>query len=281
MDNLNHNNFHMQSHHEQDRADFLLYHQPSPPQMYNHEFSPEPVASFSQFGGFPLEATFGSTPMYTDTASYPPLNSPEMHGQSNYSTGPSQNSSAMGSPPSMADPVVHQPAWQLEMSNHTPTIASYDNYPQGGNEYNHFHNAGMDEFAHEYNTVAKPGPYLGESTTSTRQQGSMSSRANQFPSISTFVPFPSTSTTRSLVSPVSAQGESVSASFSSPSSSRRHSQAFTPSSFASSPTERAPDMHSPTNPHTPYRQSHFFSQSSGNFVPPLQSSCRFSLSIQL
>lgn len=222
-----------------------------------------------------MNTTFGSNPMYTDSASYPPLDSPELHGQSNYSTGPSQNSSAMGSPPSMADPVVHQPAWQLEMSNHTPTIASYDNYPQGGNEYNHFHNAGMDEFALEYNSVAKSGPYLGKSTHSTRQQDAMSSGVNQFPSISTFVPSPSTSTTRSLVSPVSGRRESLSASFSSPSSSRRHSQAFTPSSFASSPTERAPDALSPTNPHTPYRQSPFFSQSSGNFVPPLQSSCRF------
>jgi hypothetical protein len=153
-----------------------------------------------------------------------------------------------------------------------------------------------------------------------RQHGSISSTAEEsVSSLSTSMLSPraldmtidqlqSPSTSRSMASPktpVSAvrsdfrdarfKFPSVSASSLSPTSSRRPSQSFNTSHYApSSAACRSKDMRaSPvavasqfsfapesTSSFTTYHQSPFFSQSSGNFVPPLESSCRFPLSFQ-
>jgi hypothetical protein len=113
------------------------------------------------------------------------------------------------------------------------------------------------------------------------------------------------STTRSMASPITPasalrrdssdecfKSPSVSAFPRFPSSSRRPSQAFKAPLYASSSTAgRHQDVRlspissvsqhftSEQSPsYTAYHQSPFFSQSSGNFVPPLESTCRFPLS---
>ena len=268
--NLSNHPFSMPSRAEE-RSDFPLY--PESPNMYSPPTfpysAPNPMFPFSDvYTDNPVTTAFNPSTLYAEAPVY---NSPEMRGApSNYSTGNSAPSSAMGSPHSYHGQFAPAPQEWPTLNVGPPVIASYDNQYTPGSEFSSFQTTGMeDNFALQEFVPKAPG-FVGESThissTASRQLGSMSSRAEPTSSVS------------SMASPISTRRESisVSASFSSPSSSRRPSQAFTPSSFASSSsTGRASDTQSPTEVQTPYRQSHFFSQSSGNFVPPLQSSCRF------
>jgi hypothetical protein len=252
----------------------------------------DPAFSFPRAqDGYPVSTGFGSNTMYAEAPQYP-LESPEMRGApSNYSTasGPSATSSAAQSPQSMHGHIVPQPEWHPHGLALNPSIVSYDNYSHGGSEYT-FQQTGMDDFALEFST-AKPNGFVGEckNISRSRQHGSISSNAESVSSMSTFVPSPITPISRpqfSPVTPLSGNRDSTEDSFNSFSSAflpsvseRRPSQAFTPSAFSSSGTIQ--DMRSPPTPSdssplfSSHRQSHFFSQSSGNFVPPLQTSCWF------
>ena len=260
---------------------------------------------------YPTSTGYHSTTMYAEAPHYP-HESPEIRGApSNYSaSGPSATSSAMGSPHSIHGHIVPVPEWTPHGLGLNPSIVSYDNF-SNGNEFT-FGTSGMDDFALDLNP-AKPNGFVGEcknvSRSASRQHGSISSNPESLSSLSTFVPSPRTvdmstspATSRSMASPstpVSAvrrdsrddffKSPSVSAYSGSPLSSRRPSQAFNaPLPAVSSAAGRT---HSPTSAvsqsftsesipsYTTYHQSPFFSQSSGNFVPPLESSCRFPLSI--
>jgi len=269
--------------------------------------------------GLPSSGYNSATMYATEAPQY--LESPELRAApSNYSTasGASAASSAMGSPHSIN--VVPVPEWAPQGLGLNPSIVGYDSYPHG-NEYT-FTPSGMEEFDLNFNAAAKPNSFVGEckpiSRSVSRQHGSISSHSESLSSLSTFVPSPNTMdsppdqrkksepfTSKSMVSPITpvsaTRKESkddwfkspVSAFSRSPTSSRRPSQAFNPSLFASTSSAGRPqDMRSPVStvsqsfPPEPsqsfatYHQSPFFSQSSGNFVPPLESSCWFPQSIQ-
>jgi hypothetical protein len=258
-----------------------------------------------------------SANMYAEAPQYShSLSSPEMQAvSSNYSTAsaPSATSSAMGSPHSIHGHIVPVPEWAPQGLGLNPSIVNYDNYGPG-NEYT-YQPQGMDDFALEFNP-AKPNGFVGEcqNISRSRQHGSISSNCESISSLSTFLPSPNTldtptksdSATRSIASPITPlsairtdprddcfKSPSVSAFSRSPSSSRRPSQAFNAPLYASSSAaSRTQEMRlspvsaisqsltsEPSPSYATYHQSHFFSQSSGNFVPPLESSCRFPLSI--
>jgi hypothetical protein len=261
----------------------------------------------------PASSGMNSSAMYADAPQYA-LESPDIRGASNYSTasGASATSSTMGSPHSMNGHAVPVPEWAPHGLGLTPSIVGYDGYGQG-NEYT-FQPTGMDDFALEFN--AKPG-FVGECKSTSRQRGSISSNCESISSVaSTFVPSPKTldtpidqiksgSATRSMalpITPVSAIGtDSRDLCFQSPSTSSisrspTSLRTFSASLYASpSTTGRSPDMRSSpvfsvsqkfasseslSPSYATYQQSHFFSQSSGNFVPPLESSCWFPQSLQ-
>jgi hypothetical protein len=278
------------------------------PQSYNMD------ASYSYprtQEGYPASTGLSSSTMYVEAPQY---ESPDLRtAPSNHSTasGPSASSSTMGSPHSIHGHIVPGPEYGLGLA---PSIVSYNDY--GHNDYT-FQVSGMDDqFALEFNpTKTNPNSFVGEckniSTSTPRQHGSISSNPESLSSLSTFVsspvtidtPTPMRSDSRPMASPITPASatrspdecfKSPSVSAFSPSSSRRPSQAFTtpfyaPSSTAGRPRDtRLSPISSSSQPftseqspsYTTYHQSPFFSQSSGNFVPPLESSCRFPLSIQ-
>ena len=255
--------------------------------------------------------------MYTEAPPY--LESPELRAApSNYSTasGPSATSSTMGSPPSVHGHIVPVPEWAPNGLGLNPSIVGYDGFSQG-NEYNFA--SGMEEIALDFNAKPNGfvGECKNVSTSASRQHGSISD-AESISSFSTFVHTPRTvdmteqtlspATSRSMASPITPisakrkdarddcfTSPSVAALSLSPNSSRRPSQAFNASHLTTSSTaSRTQDMRSSpisaisqssltfdsNASFSTYHQSPFFSQSSGNFVPPLESSCRFPLSIQ-
>jgi hypothetical protein len=239
---------------------------------------------------------------------------------SNYSTasGPSATSSAMGSPHSIHGHIASVPEWPSHGLGLNPSIVRFDSFGHNGNEYN-FPSSGMEEFALDFDP-AKPDGFVGECKTISRSaRGSLHGSASSNPkslSSSNFVSSPgavnvkaehnrSPVTSRSMASPVTPLSAKTRASredctispvstlSQSPISSRRPSQGFMPPYF--SPSSAAQDMQSfpnsavsqascisesPSSPFANYLQSSFFSQSSGSFVLPLESSCWFPLSIQ-
>jgi len=262
---------------------------------------------------YPASTGFESHTMYSEAPQY---ESPEMRtAPSNYSTasGPSATSSNVGSPPS----ILHNaPEWGPNGLALTPGIVSYDNTFGQGNEYT-FPHSGMEEFATLEFNPAKPGFSVGEcnnvtrSASVSRQHGSISSNTESLSSMSNLVMTPTTgsmkspSISRSMASPISPVNvtrrdsrieipvSSISTFSNSPVSSRRPSLAFSPSHFPSpSVAGRYQDIlstpisavsqssfASDATVFSNYHSSPFFSQSSGNFVPPLESSCWFPLSI--
>jgi hypothetical protein len=244
------------------------------------------------------------------------LESPELRAgaSSNYSTasGASAASSAIGSPPSVQGHVASVPEWATSSlgPNH-PNIVRFDSFSHNGNEYN-FPPSGMEEFALEFDP-AKPDDFVGKCKNISRvacngQPGATPSNPKSL-SLSTVVSSPtamiesaghftSPSPSMSILSstpPLSARSRGphddyfpspVSALPLSPTSFRRPSQAFKRPSFASSSTAgRAQDVQS--SPRSGVSQasfisespsSPFFSQSSGSFVLPLESTCWFPLS---
>jgi hypothetical protein len=264
--------------------------------------------------GYPASTGLNSSTMYAEAPQY---ESPDLRtAPSNYSTasGPSASSSTMGSPHSIHGHIVPGPEYGLGL---TPSIVGYNDF--GHSEYT-FQASGMDDFTLEFNPAkTNPNGFVGECKTisAPSQHGSISSNSESIPSLSTFVTSPNMMDTptqrrseiaiRSMASPITPaaamrrdsldecfKSPSISAFSRSPSSSRRPSQVFSAPFYASSSTAGRPqDMRlspissvsqpftSEQSPsYTTYHQSPFFSQSSGNFVPPLESSCRFPLSIQ-
>jgi len=266
--------------------------------------------------GHPASTGLNSSTVYAE----PQYESPDPRtAPSNYSTasGPSASSSTMGSPHSIHTHTVPGPEYGLGL---TPGIASYNDYGHNEYtfqatgiidftlEFNPV-KTNLDGFVGECKTISRSAP---------RQHGSISSNPESLSSLSTFVTSPNTMNTptptrsdsaaRSMASPItpasamrmaspdeSFKSPSVSAFSGSPSSSSRQpSQAFNAPLYASSSTTGRPQnmrlspISSVSQPftseqspsYTTYHQSPFFSQSSGNFVPPLESSCWFPLSIQ-
>ncbi|CAG8949397.1 hypothetical protein HYFRA_00005026 [Hymenoscyphus fraxineus] len=298
---------------DNEQADFPLYPDPQVFSSQGFPFTGQPFDTDNtpypypkMYNGFPASTGFQTATMYATDAPSQYLESPELRGApSNYSTasGPSANSSAMGSPHSIQGHIVPVPEWSTPGGlGLTPSIVGvgYDNYPTG-NEYS-FATPGMEEFDLSFNTV-KPNGFVGEcqniSRSTSYQRGSASSDSPSTSlSMSTFSPSHARVASSSMASPLTPVSASVSASrkgyvddcfkspvsaFSTASPSSRWpspSKAFTsagrpmnpcsPNSVVSAPAP-APQVISPHTTPT-YRQSHFFSQSSGNFVPPLQSS---------
>jgi hypothetical protein len=304
---------------DNDDGDFPLYPDPSNMFSQPFHFNGAPNynmdASYSfprTEEGYPASTGLSSSTMYAEAPQY---ESPDLQAApSNYSTasGASASSSTMGSPHSIHGHIVPGPEYGLGL---TPSIVSYNDF--GHNEYT-FQASGMDDFTLEpFSVKTNPNGFVGECKTISApcRHGSITFKSESISSLSTFVTSPnametrtqmrSESATRSMASPIvpasAMERESsdeyskspVSALSVSPSSSRRPSQAFSAPFYASSSTAGRPqDMrHSPlpvsqpftaeqSPSYTKYHQSPFFSQSSGNFVPPLESSCRFPLSIQ-
>ncbi|KAL2074456.1 hypothetical protein VTL71DRAFT_8234 [Oculimacula yallundae] len=269
--------------------------------------------------GYPASSGLSSATMYAEAPQYH-MESPDLRAApSTYSTasGPSATSSAMGSPHSIHGHVVPVPEWASNELGMNPTIVQYDNYSHS-NDYSYQQPSGMDDFAPEF--ISTKASFVGEcksvSRSASRQHGSMSSNPESFSSSFTFVTSPkaidgtmdqikvetSFLPMTSPITPVSAaQTEFRDDVFRSPvssfsqsaSNSRRPSQAFNSQLYASSGTNsRSQDMRSPISAtsqtfsveaspsYATYHQSPFFSQSSGSFVAPLESSCWFPLSMQ-
>ncbi|KAI6712755.1 hypothetical protein JHW43_004722 [Diplocarpon mali] len=264
---------------DREEVDFPLYPDPS---MFSHNFSfstaqnfnMEPYACPRTQDGYPTNAGSSFAAQYAD-ATYP-LESPDLRAApSNYSTasGPSATSSVMGSPNSIHGHVVPAPEWVPHGLGLDPSIVSYESFAHG-NEYT-YQLTGMDDFASE--VAAKPNGFVDR-----MRLGAVS--------ISEASP----------ITPVSAAAVEFSdegfrsplnACLKSPKDARRTSQAFA-ASFGDIPSPLwAQDQRSPVSgtpyyvssetslAHAKYHQSPFVSQSSGNLVAPLESSCRLPLTI--
>lgn len=256
---------------------------------------------------YPTSTGFDSTTMYSEV----PQNfieSPELRGAapSNYSTasGPSATSSTIGSPNSNNGHIVSVSEWGSGLGIN-PSIVNYDNFGQG-TDYNF--STGMEDFTVDFNS-AKPG-FVGEceniSRSTPRQHSSISSPhlesfSSSSPIHTIHTPMDSSRSIASPITPVSAyrkdsreeclKSPQVSALSVSPVSCRSSSSFQAP--FFPSPTSASRSQEirlspvvtsiaqtftlDPTSSYTPYQQAPFFSQSSGNFVAPLESSCVFSL----
>lgn len=258
---------------------------------------------------YPTSTGFDSTTMYSEV----PQNfieSPELRGAapSNYSTasGPSATSSTIGSPNSNNGHIVSVSEWGSGLGIN-PSIVNYDNFGQG-TDYNF--STGMEDFTVDFNS-AKPG-FVGEceniSRPTPRRNSSISSShlesfSSSSPIYTIHTPMDSSRSIASPITPVSAfrKGSKeecskicVSARSVSPVSCRSSSTFNAP--FYPSPTSascsqgmRSSPVNTsnisiaqtfnsePASSYSSYQQSPFFSQSSGNFVAPLESSCVFSL----
>ncbi|KAK9422080.1 hypothetical protein SUNI508_05088 [Seiridium unicorne] len=248
--------------------DFLLYaeHQPAPgyasPPM-DGQYSPEGF-------GFPHTSGFEANPMYAEAPhmTYNGRASPGVYPEDGELRVPSSNmsttsasSSNMGSPHSNPGQLAYVPEYTHNPLGVNPSIVGHGDY-YASTEYTSYVPQVMEGYDMTY-TDSKPG-FVGESAQIPRslsQPGSFSTIA--LDTAARGKPSPSVST------PVSA---TTSVAFASPVSSA-------PSVF--SPVATAgPQGHSPISPVTPAKASRFsfFSQSSGHFVAPLGSSCRFPLS---
>lgn len=294
-------------------TDYILY--PPEPNMFQPQpfvFNGN-MADFNidNQESFPATTGFNSTTMYAEAPQFGlngkqspilcDLESPELRAPpSNYSTasGASATSSVMGSPHSMYGSVPVGDWTSTNALGITPSIAQYDSF---GNS-NDFHFPGVDgDFPMDF-TAGQTKSFVGESKTisksASRLRNSISSISGSNPaslsSLSSFTSSPRAGGTSSPITPLSAsrmhsKDECFPSpmSFSSPPSARRASQASSSPVTSSSMTSRPPSSGvSPTltqsstfseHSHSTY-QSPFFSQSSGNFVPPLHSSCSFPLS---
>ncbi|CAG8980384.1 hypothetical protein HYALB_00003948 [Hymenoscyphus albidus] len=155
---------------DNNQADFPLYPDPQIFSSQGFPFTGQPFDTDNtpypypkMYNGFPASTGFQTATMYATDAPSQYLESPELRGApSNYSTasGPSANSSAMGSPHSIQGHIVPVPEWSTPGGlGLTPSIVGvgYDNYPTG-NEYS-FATPGMEEFDLSFNTV-KPNGFV-------------------------------------------------------------------------------------------------------------------------
>jgi hypothetical protein len=299
---------------ENEEPDFALYPDPQNTFAQPYPFhvpnfgiegqSPYQYQNQRPQDAYPSSTGFTSATMYATEAPQYALESPEIRGApSNYSTasGPSPSSSAMGSPHSLSGHIVPGPEWTNPQGlGFNTSIVGYDGYSQG-NEYT-FTPSGMEDFDLNFNT-AKPHGFVGEcqniSPSASRQHGSISSIPESLSSVSTCVPSPTglescfngAGKRNSLASGQAASPTTpiggilnrgmddtfktpVSPYSKSPVSSRRPSQSFN-LSRSRDPRSSPVSQSFAAEPNHSFRQSHFFSQSSGSFVPPLESSCWF------
>lgn len=280
--------------------------------MQNFEVDHYGFARATPHAPYPSASGFPSNAMYAEvdpSASSYALESPELRAgaSSNYSTasGASATSSAMGSPPSIQGHGASVPEWAPSALGPNPGIVRFDSFSHNGNEYNFPPASGMEEFALEFDP-SKPDDFVGEcenisSVACSGRPGAASpnpmslslSTAGSSPAMAneSFDLLPSPAPSRSVFSPESPMTARSRGprdeSFVSPLSAlplspiyfRRPSQAFRkPSVTSSSAAGRAHDMHSSPRSGVSQPSSPYFSQSSGSFVLPLESSCWFPLS---
>jgi hypothetical protein len=279
--------------------------------MDDQDFS-YPRTSHDQFDSF---STFSSAPLYPEVSQFgnsrqsPNLSSFDFSEvrppPSNLSTasGPSAPSSTLGSPYSNPGQTVSIPEFGSGLGIGPSIVGgAYDNY---AHDYNSYPVSGMEDYA--FPDMTKSNIFVGECAPVSASSSS---------SMSTFVPSSqldtmdgmfdrresNASTLRSTQSPLSAFTSASSGSdfvFKSPStpvssfspvSTRRvsvfslgnSSTAGRAQDCRSSPLFPAAQSFQPDvvehPPYKPYHQSPFFSQTSGQFLAPLESSCLFPLS---
>lgn len=305
MVSVSDHSFHMLSRHmgNQNENDFPLFPEAnmySPQYPYNGmpNFQIEHDAAYAYPRTqdiYPASTGFDSTTMYSEVPQHF-VESPELRGTapSNYSTasGPSATSSTIGSPNSNHGHMVSVSEWGSGLGIN-PSIVNYDNFGQG-TDYNF--SAGMEDFTVDFNS-AKPG-FVGEceniSRSTPRQNRPISSSSSPIHDFHT--PMDSSRSIASPITPVSAfrkefreeclKSPHVSALSISPVSGRPISSFKSPTSAGRSNEIRLSPVTTsiaqtftsePTTSYSSFQQSPFFSQSSGNFVAPLESSCVFSL----
>jgi len=292
-------------------ADFSLY--PDPTQftfnaLQNFEMENNSPYTFPRpQESWPASTDFNTTAMYAEASQYP-IESPELRAvPSNYSTasGPSAASSAMGSPHSIHGHSAPAPEWAPHGLGLNPSIVGFDSFGNGS-EYNFNAISGTDDFALD---LGKPNGFVGECENVTRSachnHSLVSSDPESLTSFPTCMPSPKAldmvdqkqdpASSRSMASPVTPFNASrkaedfISPTFSSisrsPLSLHRPVQAFdVPSSATSSSASwsqssplsavsQSSFLAESSAQFSTFNQSPFFFQSSGAFVPPLESSC--------
>jgi hypothetical protein len=243
------------------------------------------------------------------------MESPELRAPpSNLSTasGPSAPSSAMGSPYSNhGHAVPHIPEWSNQGLGINPSIVGFDNFgpqdytfaPSGMEPDFAFHDMNKPSFVGECASLSAPLSSSSSSSSVSTFVASSNSLCMTFEPVGVDQTRSDDGTPRLTQSPLSAATPSndhffrspgTPASVSSPLSSRRFSLfslngAASSSSSSSSlpssgsagraqdPSSSPPSSESPCQAFTSYRQTPFFSQTSGQFVAPLESSCLFPL----
>lgn len=261
------------------------------PEEYNNAHYPEPPQGVASFGPidmnlYPPAMGFDSNGIYVEqqpTFMFDSRMSPGMYPEDGEMRVPSSNlsnasipsapSSAVGSPRSNHGQPAPVPGWPGPHMGMSPGIVGQTEYFVNGTEYS-FAGPGMDDFPpFAAFTDTKPPGFVGELS---HPRSSSSLSRNPSGSISSSVSCESSATTATApglaVDTQLANAAAVSPV--SPPMSRKSSVAFTsPTSDSSFSSPPAPSWCSPT---TPRLVPHFFSQSSGHFVAPLESSCWFS-----
>jgi hypothetical protein len=280
------------------------------PEYTHPRTSQDSYPPFSSFAAAP--PIYPESQQYMNGRSSPPHypgDSPELRPPpSNLSTasGPSASSSTMGSPYSNHGQTAPVPEWNSTGLGINPSIVggAYDSsfthdfsYPTSGMEH---------ELA--FTDVTKSHVFVGECPKVSESSSSVSTLApsNPMGMIGSLLDRngSDTSTLRSTQSPRSAitppssgsdfffKSPSTPASSTSPLSTRRFSvmsqgnsstagrtQDCRSSPFLSTTQSFQPDVIEQPSYTTTYHQSPFFSQTSGQFIPPLESSCLFPLSL--
>jgi hypothetical protein len=273
------------------------------PDFSHPRASQDPYSAFTGFTGGPLypEATHQfvhgkQSPHLSPFESSPELRAPP----SNLSTasGPSATSSAMGSPYSNPGQTVPAPEWNSGLGI-SPSIAGgpYDTY---SHEFS-YRVAGMDELSFpdvtksfvgecaipasssSMSTIVPSNPAAVVEYDFDQERSNASTlRSTQSPvsvatptSSSGDILFKSPSTTASSFSPLSTRRVSVFSIGNSSTAGRTQDCRSSPS-FPNTQSFQSEVVQQPS--HNTYQRSPFFSQTSGQFVAPLESRCLFPLS---
>ena len=257
------------------------------PEDFNTHY-PEPPQGVATFGPidmslYPPAMGFDSNGLYVEqqpTFMFDSRMSPGMYPEDGEMRVPSSNlsnasipsapSSAVGSPRSNHGQPAPVPGWPGPHMGMSPGIVGQTEYFANGTEYS-FAGPGMDDFPPFAFTDTKPPGFVGELS---HPRSSSSLSRNPSGSVSSSVSCESSTTATAPGLAVDTQlANAAAASPISPPMSRKSSVAFTsPTSNSSFSSPPAPSWCSPT---TPRLVPHFFSQSSGHFVAPLESSCWF------
>jgi hypothetical protein len=263
---------------------------------------------------YPGYSSFTAAPVYPESQQYvtgrasptlyPDESSEFRPPPSNLSTasGPSASSSTMGSPYSNHGQPVPGPEWPGLGINPSIVGGGFDNFQ----DFNYTTSGMEHEIA--FTDVTKSHVFVGECPKVSESSSSVSSFIPSKPMSmigshldhngSDASTLRSTQSPRSAITPPSSGGDfffkspSTPASSTSPLSTRRFSvisqsnsstagrtQDCRSSPFLSATQSFQPDVIEPSSYTTTYHQSPFFSQTSGQFIPPLESSCLFPLSL--